>query len=346
MVHGPCGVENKKSPCMQNGKCIRHFPKKYAERTSIDEDGYPLYMRRENGRVKQKGDHVIDNRLVVPYNRHLLMRYNAHINVEWCNQSRSIKYLFKYVNKGHDRVTAGFYDVSPHQADSKRVDEIKLYYDCRYLSSCEAAWRLFAFDINYREPSVERLTFHLPDEQHVIFDEGDSLQEVLEAQAHKKTKFLAWMDANAKYPDARGLTYAQFPSKFVWKQPGHEWVHRKRGRLHFVPPATGELYYLRTLLNHVTGPRSFVEIQTIDNVVYPTFKDACNALGLLGDDKEYIDAIIESSFWGTGEYMRFFFAILMVSNQMCTPHVVWEKTWKYLSDDIQHRQRLLLQFMS
>ncbi|CAH9144303.1 unnamed protein product, partial [Cuscuta epithymum] len=42
--------------------------------------------------------------------------------------------------------------------------------------------------------------------------------------------------------------------------------------------------------------------------------------------------------------MRFFFAILMVSNQMCTPHVVWEKTWKYLSDDIQHRQRLLLQF--
>ncbi|CAH9141764.1 unnamed protein product [Cuscuta epithymum] len=346
MVHGPCGVENKKAPCMQNGKCTRHFPKKYAERTSIDEDGYPLYMRRENGRVIQKGDHVIDNRFVVPYNRHLLMRYNAHINVEWCNQSRSIKYLFKYVNKGHDRVTTGFYDAAPHQADSGPVDEIKLYYDCRYLSSCEAAWRLFAFDINYREPSVERLTFHLPNEQHVIFDEGDSLQEVLDAQAQKKTKFLAWMDANAKYPDARGLTYAQFPSKFVWKQPGHEWVHRKRGntvgRLHFVPPATGELYYLRTLLNHVTGPKSFVEIRTIDNIVYPTFKDACNALGLLGDDKEYIDAIIESSFWGTGEYMRFFFAILMVSNQMCTPHVVWEKTWKYLSDDIQHRQRLLL----
>ncbi|KAF7812236.1 uncharacterized protein G2W53_033212 [Senna tora] len=35
----------------------------------------------------------------------------------------------------------------------------------RYISPYEAIWRIFGFDINFREPSVECLPFHLPDEQ-------------------------------------------------------------------------------------------------------------------------------------------------------------------------------------
>ena len=65
--------------------------------------------------------------------------------MEHCNQARSIKYLFKYVNKGVDRVTAAVFD----------GDEIKQYYECRYISPCDGAWRLFGFYIMLKEPAVE-----------------------------------------------------------------------------------------------------------------------------------------------------------------------------------------------
>ncbi|KAK1354048.1 hypothetical protein POM88_047304 [Heracleum sosnowskyi] len=47
MIHGPCGREFNKSPCMKDFKCVRHFPKKYCPRTFFDESGFPVYMRRK-----------------------------------------------------------------------------------------------------------------------------------------------------------------------------------------------------------------------------------------------------------------------------------------------------------
>nr|GEV99451.1 retrotransposon-like protein [Tanacetum cinerariifolium] len=82
--------------------------------------------------------------------------------------TRSIKYLFKYINEGPDRVSAELYEPDTTidgEQIQKPVDEIKAYLDCRYLSAYEAACRLFGFEVQYRTPSVERLSFHLPGEQ-------------------------------------------------------------------------------------------------------------------------------------------------------------------------------------
>ncbi|XP_073017823.1 uncharacterized protein [Primulina eburnea] len=155
MMHSPCGEARKKSPCMTDGRYTKNFPKKFVEVTSINEDGYPVYRRRDNARTILKNGVNLDNRFVVPHNRYLLIRYGAHINVEWCNQSRAIKYLFKYINKGHDRVTASFYQSLDNENFGKTVDEVNMYYDCRYISPCEAAWRIFGFEIQYRDPPVE-----------------------------------------------------------------------------------------------------------------------------------------------------------------------------------------------
>ena len=63
----------------------------------------------------------------------------------------------------------------------------------------------------------------------------------------------------------------------------------------FVAPGTGELYYLKTLLNIVRGATTYDDMKTVNGVVYSSFKVACYALGLLNDDKEYIDGIVEAS---------------------------------------------------
>lgn len=76
----------------------------FQDRIRADEDDFPLYRRRDDGNTVDKNGTLLDNKFVVLYNRELLIKYQAHINVEWCNPSRAIKYLFKYINKGHDRV--------------------------------------------------------------------------------------------------------------------------------------------------------------------------------------------------------------------------------------------------
>ncbi|CAN1274858.1 ATP-dependent DNA helicase PIF1 [Linum perenne] len=106
MLHGPCGRVCLQGPSRTRGKCSKHFPKPFSAETTIDEDGYPRYRRREDDRWIMKNNVQLDNRFVVPYNRYLLLRFNAHINVEFCNKSRAIKYLFKYINKPPDRAKA------------------------------------------------------------------------------------------------------------------------------------------------------------------------------------------------------------------------------------------------
>ncbi|XP_076902703.1 uncharacterized protein LOC143557540 [Bidens hawaiensis] len=125
MMHDPCGSHNINCPCMVDKRCSKNFSKQFRDQTSIDSAGFPLYRRRDNGYFVEKSDIKLDNTSVVPYNKTLLKRYQAHINVEWCNQSDSIKYLFKYINKGPDRVTVSITEGHAKDVQQPPVDEIK-----------------------------------------------------------------------------------------------------------------------------------------------------------------------------------------------------------------------------
>ena len=107
MMHGPCGELDPNCPCMKDGKCSKRFPKSFQDTTTFDADGFPIYRRRDTGVKARKSGVDLDNRWVVPHNLQVLKKFQAHINVEACDQSYLIKYLFKYCHKGQDAARLG-----------------------------------------------------------------------------------------------------------------------------------------------------------------------------------------------------------------------------------------------
>ncbi|XP_028065845.1 uncharacterized protein LOC114268809 [Camellia sinensis] len=169
MVHGPCGARNPQAPCMENGKCTKRYPRAFAETTTMDQDGYPIYRRRNNGQVHIVRRKEVDNRDIVPYNAYLSKCFNCHINVEVCAEMRCVKYIHKYIYRGYDRtmMVLGL------------INKIQQYLDARYIGPPEAAWRIFGHPLLAEIPTVVRLALHLPGMHRVLFNPDESLEAIV-----------------------------------------------------------------------------------------------------------------------------------------------------------------------
>ncbi|XP_054281787.1 uncharacterized protein LOC128999354 [Macrosteles quadrilineatus] len=254
MVHGPCGAYNQRSPCMKDGKCTKHYPRPLIENTQTNDDGYPMYRRRSphdggfTGHINMKAAGnvavEIDNRWIVPYCPTLIKIFNAHINVEYCSSVKAIKYVCKYIHKGSDQ--AAFNLVKGAQLDNLK-DEVTIYQTGRYLSSNEAAWRIFGFPVHERKPTVTHLSVHLENGQR--------------------------------------------------------------------------------------------QLRTVNNQICGTYREACQALGLLENDNHWESTMEEAVLTRSASRVRHLFAILISTCELSSPITLWESFRNDLSDDILHRHR-------
>lgn len=137
MIHGP---HKENSPCMRDNRkvyfaynnfillfetglpeCRFKFPKDYSEETIVNESGYPVYARPNNGWGIVKERQFLDNRWVAAYSPQLLRRFNCHINVERVFGVQSVKYLYKYIYKGPDRAELEVDYDGPVNHDEPRI---------------------------------------------------------------------------------------------------------------------------------------------------------------------------------------------------------------------------------
>lgn len=84
-------------------------------------------------------------------------------------------------------------------------------------------------------------------------------------------------------------------------------------------PFAGERYYLRLLLTAVTGPKSSEDLRTIDNLLYPTLRAACVALGLLEDDGEWVSCFTEAALFSSGKILRTLMVSILTHGSISDP---------------------------
>lgn len=337
MIHGPCGAICPTSACMADGKCTKYYPKEFATTTTVSSSGHVIYARPNNKRAVQKNGVHVDNRFVVPHNVDLCVKYDAHINVESVNHDGMEKYLFKYTNKGPDRAKVIIQD-----NDASSANEIKQYLDCRCITPNDAAWRLLQFDIHHTDPSIERLHVHLPLENHIIYAEDDNLEEVVSNPRNIVTKLTAWFEANKAIPAARQFTYIEFPECWTWHADGKYWQQRhnnrpKIGRITNVNPKDGEAFYLRMLLHIVKGAQCYSDLRNIGGHQYPTFQAACEALGLLGDDREWSQAMTDAAHWALPFQLRQLFVTMLLFCQVTNPVKLFDEFAQKMGEDMRYR---------
>ncbi|KAG5525404.1 hypothetical protein RHGRI_031907 [Rhododendron griersonianum] len=331
MIHGPCGSYNANCPCMKNGVCKKKFPRKFANATTMGDDSYPVYRRRPP-RPSDNGERIaIDNSWVVPYNPWLILKYNCHINVEICSSIISVKYLYKYVYKGPDRVSL---EVRP----APNYDEIQQFVDARWVCASEAAWKIFKFPMTRMYPSVERLQIHLPNKQQVTFYCYQSIPDVLSNKRCARTMLTEFFRTNAENNGENRYLYSEFPQHYRWNRGPKKWTKRVGynkviGRIYTVSPLQGDLFYLRILLNHVRAPESWEDILVVDGVECSTFQLAAEQRGLLECDNSIRQCLAEASSTHMPSALRRMFVSVLVYCEPTGVRSLWNDFHAFMTED-------------
>nr|XP_051196713.1 uncharacterized protein LOC127310053 [Lolium perenne] len=226
------------------------------------------------------------------------------------------------------------------------IDEIKQYRDARWVTPPEALWRIYGFELSKNSPPVMQLQLHLENMHMVSFKEGQDIQRVVSREGVEKSMLTEYFEANRLHEEARSILYRDFPEWYTWqkgknkcwkrrevKQDGTPTSRMQVGRIVLAHPAEGERYYLRVLLNHVTGATSYDDLKTVNGQILPSFHEAAERRGLIEGDNTLDDTLTESTQYEMSSSLRRLFATILVFCEPSDLRGLWEKHFDAMSED-------------
>ncbi|KAG5530734.1 hypothetical protein RHGRI_025635 [Rhododendron griersonianum] len=244
-----------------------------------------------SGRLLQQ--YVVDmyiklenTRWVVPYNPYLLSRYNCHLNVEICSGVKAVKYLYKYIYKGHDKIVV---DINHNEGDVI-IDEIKQFQDARWVSTQEAMWRIFEFDLYDMLPAVINLPLHLPNKQTVPYGGNQDLENILNSDTASRTMLTEFFKFCLHDKEKTPYLYREFPERFVCNRKGRR-------------------------------PTSYVDLLTVNGVKCSSFKETAEKRGLSQTDNWLSECLANAASFQMPQALRHLFAVILV---YCDPSDIYD----------------------
>lgn len=229
--------------------------------------------------------------------------------------------------------------------NNENIDEIKQYRDARWVTPLEALWRIYGFKLSENSLPVMQLQLHLPNMHMVSFKQGQDIQRVVNREGVEKSMLTEYFEANKLHEEARSILYRDFPEWYTWQKGKNKYWKRRSlktdgtpsriqiGRIVSAHPAEGECYYLRVLLNHVTGATSYDDLKTVNGKILPSFREAAERRGLIEWDNTLDDSLTESTLYEMPSSLRRLFATILVFCEPSDVRGLWEKHFNAMSED-------------
>ncbi|KAK3773042.1 hypothetical protein RRG08_000411 [Elysia crispata] len=169
----------------------------------------------------------------------------------------------------------------------------------------------------------------------VYFTEATALQKARDVPPPKTlTSFFSFCQ-NDQF--AKTTVYLDVPKFYTWNASSKSWNRRKRGkeietgvfktdtigRIYTVRPKHGDCFNLRLLLLSLPGTTSFESLRTYEGTLYPTFKQACIARGLLDGDNMQRTTMQEASVGLFPHCLKNLFAVLLTQTNPSQSLELW-----------------------